>query len=86
MSTLRISMDKSMANVRPEIIALRTLIETTIERAAVNAPKRPGEGMLFLGSRLTTFPVRVVQDPVLEPVDKLVWITILLQARHQQCK
>ena len=81
MSTLRISMDKSMANVRPEIIALRTLIETTIERAAVNAPKRPGEGMLFLGSRFTTFPVRVVQDPVLEPVDKLVWITILLQAR-----
>ncbi len=74
-------MDKSTANVRPEILALGTLIETTIERAAVNAPKRPGEGMLFLGSRLTTFPVRVVQDPVLEPVDKLVWITILLQAR-----
>jgi len=81
MSTPIISMDKSTANVRPEIIALGTLIETTIERAAVNSPKRPGEGMLFLGSRLTTFPVRVVQDPVLEPVDKLVLITILLQAR-----
>ncbi|MCB1753500.1 MAG: helix-turn-helix domain-containing protein [Gammaproteobacteria bacterium] len=74
-------MDKQQSCVRPEIIALGTLIETTIERASANASKRPGDGMLFLGSRLTTFPVRVVQDRVLEPVDKLVWMIILLQAR-----
>ena len=81
MSTPIISMDKSTANVRPEILALGTLIETTVERTLDNGSKRPGDGMLFLGSRLTTFPVRVVQDRVLEPVDKLVWMIILLQAR-----
>ena len=74
-------MDKHQANVHPEIIALGTLIEKTIERASLNGAKRSGDGMLFLGSRITTFPVRVVQDRVLEPVDKLVWMIILLQAR-----
>ncbi|MCP4283831.1 MAG: helix-turn-helix domain-containing protein [Gammaproteobacteria bacterium] len=73
-------MDKSTANVRPEILALGTLIETTIERISVNESKQHGEGMLFL-NRQTAFPARVVQDSVLEPVDKLVWMTILLQAR-----
>jgi len=81
MSSPIISMDKSTANVRPEILALGTLIETTIERVSVNESKRHGDGMLFLDNRLTAFPVRVIQDPVLEPVDKLAWMTILLQAR-----
>ncbi len=67
--------------VRPEILALGTLIETTIERASVKPSKRPGDSMLFHGNRLRTFPVQVVKDPVLEPVDKLVWMIILLQAR-----
>lgn len=74
-------MDKSHAHVRPEILALGILIETTIERASVDASKRPGDGLLFLSNRLTAFPVRVVQDSVLEPVDKLVWMIILLQAQ-----
>ncbi|MCB1760549.1 MAG: helix-turn-helix domain-containing protein [Gammaproteobacteria bacterium] len=74
-------MDKSQATVRPEVIALGTLIETTIERAAVNVSARPGAGMLFLGNRHMVFPVRVVQDSILEPVDKLVWMTIFLQTR-----
>ena len=75
----KIKMDKHQANVHPEII-MGTLIEDHRTGLAWGA-KRPGDGMLFLGSRITTFPVRVVQDRVLEPVDKLVWMIILLQAR-----
>ena len=34
--------------------------------------------MFFIGNRHQSFPTAVVQDPVLEPVDKLVWMVILL--------
>ena len=74
-------MNNYQTNVRPEILALGTLIETTIERISNNESKRSGEGMLFFGNRQTAFPVQVVTDSVLEPVDKLVWMTILMQAR-----
>jgi len=74
-------MDKPTANVRPEILALGTLIETTIDRASGNESEWPIDGLLFLGNRQTAFPARVVEDPVLEPVDKLVWMIILLQAQ-----
>ncbi|MCK9553834.1 STY4528 family pathogenicity island replication protein [Aquamicrobium sp.] len=37
--------------------------------------------MLFMGNRHQAFPTLVVQDPVLEPVDKLVWMVIMLQAQ-----
>jgi len=74
-------MDRPEESVRPETLALGALIEATIERVAVNESKRRSDGMLFLGNRHTAFPVLVVQDPVLEPVDKLVWMTIMLQAQ-----
>ena len=34
--------------------------------------------MVFLGNRHQSFPTSVVKDPVLEPVDKLVWMAIML--------
>ena len=34
--------------------------------------------MLFLGNRHHAFPTAVIKDPVLEPVDKLVWMVIML--------
>lgn len=69
------------SGVRPDTLVLGTLIEAALERIAVNESNRHSDGMLFLGNRHTAFPARVVQDPVLEPVDKLVWMTILLQAQ-----
>ena len=69
------------SSVRPETLALGALIEATIERVVIDGSKQRSDGMLFLGNRHTAFPVLVVQDPVLEPVDKLVWMTILLQAQ-----
>ncbi len=36
--------------------------------------------MVFLGNRHQAFPTALVKDPVLEPVDKLVWMVIMLAA------
>jgi hypothetical protein len=38
--------------------------------------------MLFMGNWHQAIPSLVIQDPVLEPVDKLVWMVIMLHARE----
>ncbi|MFI0460070.1 MAG: STY4528 family pathogenicity island replication protein, partial [Candidatus Thiodiazotropha endolucinida] len=38
--------------------------------------------VLFLGNRHQSFPTAVIRDPVLEPVDKLVWMVIMLAVRE----
>jgi len=73
-------MDDLAVGVRPETRALDALIEATLERSkGGNHQSRP-DSMLFLGNRHASFPALVVQDPILEPVDKLVWMAIMLQA------
>lgn len=73
-------MNERDSTVRPETLALDALIQATIEHAEEGAPRTASDTMLFLGNRHTAFPTLVVQDPVLEPVDKLVWMSIRLQA------
>ncbi len=68
------------AGIRPETLALDTLITATIEHAEKSAGQPASDTMLFLGTRHASFPTLVVQDPILEPVDKLVWMAIRLQA------
>ncbi len=65
--------------VRPETLALDALIKATIEQPAEGEVSSSSNAMLFLGTRHTSFPTLVVQDPVLEPVDKLVWMAIRIQ-------
>ena len=64
--------------VRPETLALDALIEETVARVAATAQREPADRMLFLGNRHHAFPTAVIKDPVLEPVDKLVWMVIML--------
>ena len=67
-------------DLRPETYALDSLIHATVRRVQ----RAPGhqDAMLFMGNWHQAFPTRVVRDPVLEPVDKLVWMVIMLQARE----
>lgn len=67
-------------DLRPETYALDSLIQATIRRVQ----RAPGhqDAMLFMGNWHQAFPTRVVRDPVLEPVDKVVWMVIMLQARE----
>ena len=39
------------------------------------------DALLFVGNRHEAFPVWVIQDPILEPVDKVIWMVIKLHAR-----
>ena len=64
--------------LRPETLALDALIEQTVAQAQDLAAGGDAESMLFLGTRHHAFPTTVIKDPVLEPVDKLVWMVIML--------
>ena len=72
-------MDDAVSGIRPETLALHALIEASIGRAGERADNSRHDALLFLGNRHASFPTLVVQDPVLEPVDKLVWMAIRLQ-------
>lgn len=67
-------MNEDSAGVRPETLALDILIKQTIEQGNFRSSSR-----LISDNQHTLFPVMVIQDPVLEPVDKLVWMAICLQ-------
>ncbi len=73
-------MSEGGSGIRPETLALDALIQATIEHTEEGADRTASDTMLFLGNRHASFPTLVVQDPILEPVDKLVWMTIRLQA------
>ncbi len=64
--------------VRPQTLALDSLVEETVAKAQIAAPSEPADNMLFLGNRHHAFPTAMIKDPVLEPVDKLVWMVIIL--------
>ncbi len=75
-------MGEGSRGLRPETHALDALIQATIERAQQDSGRTHTDTMLFMGNRHQAFPTLVVQDPVLEPVDKLVWMVIMLQAQE----
>lgn len=69
----------------PRILALDVMIRASLERL-LDAPigMQPfGEALLFMGSWHDAMPRLLIQDAVLEPVDKIVWQVIKLQAQSQ---
>lgn len=74
------------SEVRPETFALDTLIRETLSRTLRDRNASAGGALLFSGNRYHDFPGVVVQDPVLEPVDKLVWMVIYQRARAPGAK
>ncbi|MEN8132988.1 MAG: STY4528 family pathogenicity island replication protein, partial [Pseudomonadota bacterium] len=69
---------EASAAIRSETLALDALIQKIITQAEASAGQGPADTMVFLGNRHQSFPAVVVTDPVLEPVDKLVWMVIML--------
>ena len=52
------------------------LLQTAIEGLRNGDAKGARDTLLFLGQRHQAFPAIIVSDPVLEPVDKIVWMTL----------
>ena len=67
---------------KTETQILDSLIQEAVNRAQTNADRDAVDTLVFLGNRHQAFPTAVVKDPVLEPVDKLVWMVIMLSV-HQ---
>ena len=68
--------------LRPETVALDALIQATIAKVQTQSDPSSPDAMLFVGNWHQAVPAMVIQDPVLEPVDKLVWMVIMLHARE----
>lgn len=68
------------SEIRPETYALDALIRETLARGR-RGGGNAADALLFLGNRHHAFPVVVVHDPILEPVDKLVWMVICQAAQ-----
>jgi hypothetical protein len=68
------------SEIRPETYALDALIRETLARGR-RSGGNAADALLFLGNRHHAFPVVVVHDPILEPVDKLVWMVICQAAQ-----
>jgi hypothetical protein len=64
--------------LQPETRALDALIQKTVTQVECTVGQGPGDRMIFLGNRHQSFPTAVVNDPVLEPVDKVVWMVVML--------
>lgn len=75
-------MDEQTGVIRPETLALDKLIKATIARVEASRDGGAADTILFLGNRHQSFPTAVIRDPVLEPVDKLVWMVIMLAVRE----
>jgi hypothetical protein len=73
------------SEIRPETYALDALIRETIARGR-RSGGNTSDALLFLGNRHHAFPVAVVHDPILEPVDKLVWMVICQAAQGMGTK
>ena len=73
-------------DIRPETYALDALIRETVSRGQHGDTPSTADALLFLGNRHHAVPALVVQDPVLEPVDKLIWMVIYQSGRGTGAK
>lgn len=69
----------------PRTLALDVMIRASLERLldAPVAVQPSGEALLFVGNWHDAMPRLLIQDAVLEPVDKIIWQVIKLQAQSQ---
>jgi hypothetical protein len=75
-------MNEAPAVIRSETLALDALIQETIAQVEALTDQGSADRMLFLGNRHQSFPTAVIKDPVLEPIDKLVWMIIMLSVHE----
>ena len=66
----------------PETVALDALIKATVAGLKGEGNHASPDAMLFMGNWHQAVPAMVIQDPILEPVDKVVWMVIMSHARE----
>jgi len=69
-------MDDRSAGIRPDTYALEAWAKAVVEKPTQGATQTQADTVLFLGPPIV--PARVIEDPVLAPVDKLIWMVLML--------
>lgn len=64
----------SMSQATPALFT--ELLQRTIAQVREGGAEGSRDAVLFLGPRHHTFPALIVDDPILEPVDKIIWMVI----------
>ena len=62
----------------PQTVALTTRIEAGLADIRETFDGASPDALLFIGDRHPVIPAKVILDPVLEPVDKLVWVILMM--------
>lgn len=73
-------MNDSIPRPGSDALSLKARIKAALDSQEMAHASGHRDVLLFFGNRQTLLPVRVVEDKILEPVDKLVWMVIVLQA------
>jgi len=63
--------------------SLAELLRKTIAQLRQQSPEAGGDAVLYLGTRHQAFPTLLVTDPILEPVDKIIWMVL---CRHSSTR
>ncbi len=71
-------MNETTGALRVETLALDAIIREAVAAAETSIDDGPSDRMVFLGNHHQAIPSAVVRDPVLEPVDKVIWMAIML--------
>ena len=75
-------MNESNDRVRPATSALRRLVAAAL---AQQKPRHHGtepRALLLLEPNCSGLPSALIEDSVLEPVDKLIWLVLMVHARR----
>ena len=71
----------SSESLRLETLELDARVRELVGKARRSANQRVMDTMLFLGNSPPSFPTLVIADPVLESVDKMVWMSLMLYVK-----
>lgn len=79
-------MNDDHRRLRPETYALDVLIQAAIARDRECPGDLPVNSLLFLGEKEPMFRELLMGDLVLNPVDKIVWMTLFMRARETRAE
>ena len=74
-------MNEESIKIRPETHALARLVSSAVAQRKRRYRGTQSNALLFLEPNCTEIPSALVEDTVLKPVDKVIWLVLMLCAR-----
>ena len=75
-------MNESDDQVRPATRALKELVAAALAKQKPSYHGTEACALLLLGPNCRELPAALIEDTVLEPVDKLIWLVLMVRARR----